>query len=123
MMFHTGDGKAARAASLRVLRAGIGGLWLVGFLEEMVTNRVCFLHQWKETVPRGMQLLGCSCNPSEQKRLPAAFQGVLGSPVFSIVIWDTATTCAGFALGYTREKSRKGKRTNTCELKRIRFLR
>lgn len=47
-----------------------------------------------------MKQLWFRYNPNVKKRLFTTFQAVLGFYMLSIVIRGTATTCAGFALGY-----------------------
>lgn len=39
-------------------------------------------------------------NPNVKRSLLATFQVVLGFYMLSIVIWETATPCTAFALGY-----------------------
>lgn len=50
-------------------------------------------------MPHGMKQLWFTYNPNVKKILFTTFQVVLGFYMLSIVIWETATTCIGFALG------------------------
>lgn len=51
-------------------------------------------------MPHGIKQLWFRYNPNVKKRLFTTCQVVLGFYMLSVVIWETATTCTGFALGY-----------------------